>query len=80
MLYGHIGENCTVYFRRDALGMAAGSPAPLLTGNHNGADVAVTGKLLLVNSGWLRIAVGDSEYTIPREAILLVRTAAKAAK
>jgi hypothetical protein len=77
MLSGRIGDNCTVFFRHDALGMAAGSPASPTTGNHNGADVQVTGKLMRVNAGWVCVAVGKGEYTIPKEAILLVEMPSK---
>jgi len=77
MLSGRFGDNCTVYFRHDTLGMAAGSPASPTTGNHNGADLQVTGKLLRVNGGWVCVAVGKAEYTIPKEAILLVEMPSK---
>jgi hypothetical protein len=76
-LSGRVGDNCTVYFRRDALGMAAGSPSSPLTGNHNGADVQMTGKLLRVNPGWVCIAIGQAEYTIPKEVILVIEFKAK---
>jgi hypothetical protein len=76
-LSGRIGENCTVFFCHDALGMAAGAPASPTTGNHNGADLALTGKLLKANGGWIAIAAGKAEYTIPKEAILVVEVASK---
>ena len=77
MLTERVGQNCTVYFRHDALGMAAASPAPATSGNHDGADLQVTGKLLRANAGWVCVAVGQEEYTIPREVILLVKTLPK---
>jgi hypothetical protein len=77
MLSGQVGHNCTVYFRHDALGLAAGSPAAPTVDNHNGADMQVTGKLLRANASWVCVGVGDAEYTIPREAILLVKTLPK---
>jgi hypothetical protein len=77
MLAARIGEACTVYFRHDALGMAAGVPAPPTTGSHNGASVQLTGKLLRVNAGWVCIGVDNAEYTIPKEAILLVEMRSK---
>ena len=55
MLGGRVGDNCTVYFRRDALGMAGPSPSSPLTGNHNGADTAVSGKLTIPKSAILVI-------------------------
>jgi hypothetical protein len=76
-LSGRVGENCTIYFRRDALGMAAGAPSPPRTGNQNGADVAMSGKLLRVNPGWLTVGIDQAEYTIPREVILMIEVKAK---
>src|SRR5438876_9984327 len=40
-----LGKNCTVQFRRDALGAASISPVPPLTGSCNGAETAIGGKL-----------------------------------
>ena len=77
MLSGHIGQSCTVYFRHDALGMAAGSPAAPTTDNHNGADTQISGTLLRVNAGWIHVLVGKREYTIPKESILLVAVPSK---
>lgn len=77
MLSGRIGDNCTVYFRHDALGMAAGAPASPTTGNHNGGDTQITGKLLRVNAAWICIGTGKAEYTIPTEVILLVEMPSK---
>jgi hypothetical protein len=77
MLTGRIGDNCTVYFRHDALGMAAAGPASPTTDNHNGADTQVSGKLLRVNSGWICVEVDKAEHTIPKEAILLVKVSSK---
>jgi hypothetical protein len=77
MLSDRIGENCTVHFRRDALGTGAAGPIPPLTGNFNGADVNVTGKLLRVNPGWICVAIGQGEYTIPKEVILMIEVKAR---
>jgi hypothetical protein len=77
MLGGRVGDNCTVYLRRDALGMAAPSPSPALTGNHNGADTAVSGKLIRVNAEWVVIADGRRELTIPKSAILVIEVPTK---
>jgi hypothetical protein len=77
MLGGRVGDNCTVYFRRDALGMAAPSPSSPLTGNHNGADTQVSGKLARVNAEWVVVATGGRELTIPKSAILVIETATK---
>jgi hypothetical protein len=77
MLSGHIGENCIVHFRHDALGMAAAGPAPPRSGNHNGADTEVSGKLLRVNAVWICIGIDKAEFTIPKEAILWVSMSSK---
>jgi hypothetical protein len=77
MLSGRVGDNCTVYFRHDALGLAAGAPAAPTVDDHNGAGLQVTGKLLRANAGWACLGIGDAECTIPREAILLVKTLPK---
>jgi hypothetical protein len=57
----------------------AGSPASPRVGNVNGADVELTGKLLRVNAGWVCIGVDKAEYTIPKEAILLIEMKPKVA-
>lgn len=78
LLSGHLGDNCTVYFRRDAQGMAAPSPSSPLTGNHNGADTQVSGKLSQVNAEWVVLrGDGKREFHIPKSVILLVEVTAK---
>src|SRR6516162_6554753 len=67
-----VGDNCTVFFRRDALGMAADSPSPAMSGNHNGADTQVSGKLIRMNAEWLVISDGKRELSIPKDVILVV--------
>ncbi len=70
-----IGKNCTVQFRRgDALGSGAALPVSPETGNVNGAEVSVRGKLLSVGAGWVVLGRGDqSELHIPRESILMIQ-------
>jgi hypothetical protein len=77
MLSGRVGDSCTVYFRRDALGMAAGSPSPPTTGNHNGADTQVSGKLVRLNAEWVAVTDGKREFTIPKGVILMIETQSK---
>jgi len=77
MLGGRVGDNCTIYLRRDALGMAGPSPSSPLTGNHNGADTAVSGKLVRVNAEWVVIVDGGRERTIPKSVILVIELSAK---
>ena len=64
--------NCTVQFRRDALGMGGNSPTSPLTGNHNGADVSVTGKVVHETPEWLVLATTTQELWIPKHSVLLV--------
>src|SRR5438874_708324 len=70
MLSGHVGGMCTVQFQRNALG-AAGNPISPTTGNFNGSEVQITGKLLRVNSGWICLGIDQAEYFIPKEVILM---------
>jgi hypothetical protein len=77
MLSGRIGDNCTVYFRHNTLGMAAASPTGPTVDNHNGGDTAISGKLLRVNAGWICVGGEKEQYTIPNEVILLVKMASK---
>jgi hypothetical protein len=69
-----IGRKCTIQFRRgDGLGAGGNQPVPPTTGNINGADVCVSGELRAVSGGWIAVESGNTEYCIPREAILLVQ-------
>jgi hypothetical protein len=68
-----IGKNCTVQLRRDALGTAASSPVPPLTGMHNGAETAVAGKLKLVTSDWVVLDRPGGELWIPKHSVLLLQ-------
>jgi hypothetical protein len=72
-LVGKIGNTCTVQFRRgDALGAGGGTPVPPTTNAMNGAEVSMGGKLVTVGGGWVVLSVGETEYHIPRESILLI--------
>ncbi len=71
-LAGKIGAQCSVQFRRNALGAAANVPVPPTTDAFNGAEVKVVGKLTRVSSDWIVISDGTKEYVIPKEAILLL--------
>src|SRR5689334_20168433 len=70
-----IGRNCTVQLRRgDGLGAAATAPVSPVTGNSNGGDTSVSGKLYSVNEEWVVIeGVNDSLLWIPKGSILLVQ-------
>jgi hypothetical protein len=68
------GKVCTVQLRRDALGSAAASPVPPLTGSINGVQVAITGKVLVMDSEWVMVATEkDGTIYIPKEVVLLVQ-------
>ena len=77
-LTAKIGKDCVVQFRRgDGLGAAGDIPVPPTTGNINGADVQIEGKLESVNGGWVVLGQGDMERWIPRESILLIQFSKK---
>lgn len=68
-----IGKNCTVQFRRDALGAAASSAIPPLTGMHNGAETAVSGKLKYVTSEYVVLDRNGAELWIPKSVVLALQ-------
>ena len=68
-----VGANCTIQFRRDALGAASSGPVPPLTDNHNGADTCLAGKLKSLNSEWVVIEHGTEDLWIARSVVLLIR-------
>jgi hypothetical protein len=68
-----VGANCTIQFRRDALGTAASSPVPPLTGMHNGADTCVAGKVKSLNNEWLVVDAGNKDLWIATSAVLLIQ-------
>ena len=67
-----VGQNCIVYFRRDALGMAADTPSSVTTGMHNGAEVIQAGELMEVGADWIVIGYHGRVFHIPQAAILMV--------
>jgi hypothetical protein len=77
-LRSKIGYQCTVQFRRDALGAASTIPVPPLTNSMNGADVSLSGKLVDVKGDWLVIerAIGTQNQTletwVPIHSVLLL--------
>ena len=68
-----LGRNCTVQFRRDALGAASTSPIPPLAGNFNGGETAIGGRLKNVTSEWIVLERAGSELWIPRSSVLLLQ-------
>lgn len=71
-LHCQIGKTCNVYFRRDALGMAADLPASVTTGDLNGAEVTQAGELIEVGDDWIVIGFGERVFHIPLESIQMV--------
>lgn len=71
-MHSQIGKNCIVSFRRDALGMAADSPASVTTGGLNGAAVTQVGELMEVGTDWIVIDYHGRVFHIPEEVILMV--------
>ncbi len=65
-LQSQIGKNCIVYFRKDALGMAADLPASVTTGNLNGAEVIQAGELMEVGNDWIVIGFEGRFFHIPQ--------------
>lgn len=68
-----VGANCTVQFRRDALGAATSAPVPPLTGGYNGSDTCVAGKVKILNADWLVVEQANQDIWIARSAVLLVQ-------
>ena len=67
-----VGQNCIVYLRRDALGMAADLPASPLTGSVNGAEVTQVGQLMEVGADWIVINHHGRAFHIPQATILMI--------
>ena len=72
---GQIGQNCTIYFRRDVLGMASDSPSSISTMEYNGAEVVQVGKLVTVTPNWIVINRNGSDLHIPQSSILMISVA-----
>ena len=69
-----VGEQCTVQFRRDALGAAHPNPVPPLTNSINGAETSVSGTLVSADDSWVVLDRGDSgELWIPTSNVLLLQ-------
>ena len=66
------GRQCTVQFRRDALGAAANLPISPLTDGINGADTTVAGILKHTSDEWVILDRGGKEIWIPKSVILLM--------
>lgn len=68
------GKQCTVQFRRDALGAASPCPVPPLTNSLNGAETSVSGTLTRADDDWIVIDRGtNGELLIAKSSVLLLR-------
>jgi hypothetical protein len=66
------GKDCTVQFRRDALGAAANNPVPPMVNRMNGAETCAMGTLKRASAEWVVIEKHGKEIWIPRSVILLI--------
>jgi len=79
-----IGKDVIVQFDRSVLGAGANLPIPPTTGSINGADTALSGKLIFISKNWLQLEVRTSQrsetdiktFWIPRSKVLLIQTEA----
>ncbi len=67
-----VGGVVKVQFRRDALGAASNNPIPPRSGNHNGADTTIVGKLVKIEATGIVVEVNQNKTWVPREVILMV--------
>jgi hypothetical protein len=68
-----VGKQCTIQFRRDALGTAASLPVPPLSDNINGADTSISGTLKSTGGEWVVIDCHGLEVWVPKTTILLIK-------
>ena len=68
-----VGKQCTIQFRRDALGTGASIPVPPMTDNMNGADISISGTLKSTAGDWVVLEVGIREVWVPKTVILLIK-------
>lgn len=68
-----IGSECTVQFRRDALGGAASTPVGPLTNQTNGATVSLSGKLAMIDAEFVVIERPEDTLWVPRASVLLLQ-------
>lgn len=67
------GKQCTIQFRRDALGAARDLPVSPTTGSINGAEVSVSGKFVAMDQEWVVINQGSGrEIWVPRNMVLAI--------
>ena len=69
------GRQCTVQFRRDALGAAANLPVSPMTQGINGADTAISCRYKSTREDWVIVDRAGREIWIPKSVILLIEFA-----
>ncbi len=67
------GRRCTVQFRPDALGAAAGSPASPRTALMNGVDTTIHCTFKSTREDWIVVEREHKEVWIPMNVILLIQ-------
>lgn len=67
-----IGAQCTVQFRRDALGSGAELPVPPRTNSINGASTSLSGRLKQFTTDWIVLDVDGQEVWIAKNVVLLI--------
>ena len=73
LLKDKIGKECTIQFRRDALGAATEIPVPVNSDQHNGAQLSISGRLKIYNQDGAMLEHDSMQSWIPAESILLIR-------
>lgn len=72
---GWVGDVITLYFKTDAVG-GGGEFGRVLTDNHNGAELSVTGVLHAITDDWICIEARHANHTrrvaFRRDAILAI--------
>jgi hypothetical protein len=67
------GKECSVQFRRDALGAGGDLPISPETDSLNGATVSLHGTIRSADGDWICIERKGTEIWIPKANILLIR-------
>ncbi len=67
------GRPCTVQFRPDALGAAAGSPASPRTALMNGVDTTIHCTFKSTRENWVVVGRDHKEVWIPKNVILFIQ-------
>jgi hypothetical protein len=68
-----INSDCVVQFKRNLLGGVTSLPVSPTSLGLNGAEVAVSGKLIEFNAEWVVLDASDRTLWVPRENVLLLQ-------